>query len=192
MCSPQPRQIDGYNHFKNAGSNASKNSIYHRPAVQFPDFAFKFAAAADPNSTCELWDNSAQRNFREVEAARVEAAGQIVKDNPAVSTTDLQKLNLDAPPHAVAGGGGAVAPVPFVYGGVPGAAYRDARVAAMEAARLEERRRREEQDRQRAAVQRMRDLEMQRVREERERDRRQKRLVQDQERDARRRRALKR
>ncbi|GAA5969582.1 hypothetical protein JCM11641_008168 [Rhodosporidiobolus odoratus] len=77
--------IDGYGHFKNAGSNAP--------------------GGGNPNSQCVLWDDSDSRNFQEVEAARLAAEAQARKENPGVTDEDLRNLAMDkpkAPPGVIA------------------------------------------------------------------------------------------
>ncbi|GAA6012212.1 hypothetical protein JCM10207_002762 [Rhodosporidiobolus poonsookiae] len=75
----------GYRHFKNAGSNAPGGSV--------------------AGATCDLWDDTATRNFQEVEAARMAAEAEARKENPGVTDEDLNKLRMDqpgAPHHLVA------------------------------------------------------------------------------------------
>ncbi|KAK4052367.1 hypothetical protein OIV83_002169 [Microbotryomycetes sp. JL201] len=69
--------ISGYDHFAQAGTNARN-----------PDL----------NSKCNLWDDSVKRNYDEVEAARIEAAKVVAKEDPRIKDVDLEKLNLPKPP----------------------------------------------------------------------------------------------
>ncbi|BGP50210.1 hypothetical protein JCM10450v2_006126 [Rhodotorula kratochvilovae] len=72
--------IDGYQHFKNPGSN------------------LPVGTTVEVGSTCELWDDTGKRNFQEVEAARLAAEEAARAANPALAAGDLAKLAMDAPP----------------------------------------------------------------------------------------------
>ncbi|KAL8290442.1 hypothetical protein RQP46_002700 [Phenoliferia psychrophenolica] len=76
ICS---KIVKGYEHFANAGSNATYT---------------------EPGATCPLWDNQAERNFKEIEAARMAQAAVVAAENPAVVADDLKALNLAPPPPA--------------------------------------------------------------------------------------------
>ncbi|GAA5953831.1 hypothetical protein JCM21900_005486 [Sporobolomyces salmonicolor] len=107
--------IEGYQHFKGAGSNAT---------------------FTEPGANCVLWEDSDQRVFQEVEAARI-AAEKLAREHPGVSDEDLAKLKMNQPPpppaiiaHLPAPVVGAyqaeAGPVPRVYAPLP----RRARAAA--------------------------------------------------------------
>ncbi|GAA5897292.1 hypothetical protein JCM5296_000992 [Sporobolomyces johnsonii] len=90
--------IEGYQHFKNAGSNA---------------------AWTEPGANCVLWEDSDQRVFQEVEAARI-AAEKLAREHPGVSDEDLKKLAMDQPPPPPAVVAHLPAPVVGAYQAVAG------------------------------------------------------------------------
>ncbi|GAA5882864.1 hypothetical protein JCM3774_006319 [Rhodotorula dairenensis] len=68
--------IEGYQHFKNPGSN------------------LPMGLKADANATCALWDDTDSRNFQEVEAARVAAEAEARRLHAEVELKDDDFANL--------------------------------------------------------------------------------------------------
>ncbi|GAA5899738.1 hypothetical protein JCM6882_005425 [Rhodosporidiobolus microsporus] len=77
--------VKGYEHFANAGSNAPNGS--------------------EKGATCPLWEDGHEREFQEVEAARIAAEEAARKENAGVSEEHLKNLAMAKPgpaPHVVA------------------------------------------------------------------------------------------
>ncbi|GAA5986247.1 hypothetical protein JCM10908_006472 [Rhodotorula pacifica] len=73
--------IEGYQHFKNPGTN------------------LPIGLKVDPNATCALWDDTDTRNFQEVEAARMAAEAEARRLNAELELKedDFAKLKMDKP-----------------------------------------------------------------------------------------------
>ncbi|GAA5944602.1 E3 ubiquitin-protein ligase RNF216 [Sporobolomyces koalae] len=68
--------IPGYEHFRNAGTNAPRGS--------------------KAKLHCPLWDDTDRRHFEEIEAARIEAE-EVAREQAGITDAELERLKMQAP-----------------------------------------------------------------------------------------------